>query len=307
MKETVQIVILSRDRAKYLKESLDSVLNQNLSKVTIKVIVSDNSEQEEVREMIERDYPSHNFEYIRRNPPVPAREHFQLIISECEERYIVMFHDDDIMHPDYVETMFPFIQKEGVSAVGCNAFLCKNSISKSKDKAYYFETYKEFDNEKDFLEQYSPGNGGITPFPSYMYCTNFLKKISLVSLPGAKYFDVILLSTMLKYGLIVWLPDTLMYYRIHDENDSNIEDTVGGIALLNYIAKKRIGKNQDFFVAMRYDLWIKWLPKQDKVNLFSWRNRVVFKFLLLRSFYFAGKLFFWRAVFRRIKIFLRGN
>jgi hypothetical protein len=51
-----------------------------------------------------------------------------------------------------------------VSAVGCNAFLCKNSVSKSKDKTYYLETYKEFDNEKDFLEQYSPGNGGITPF-----------------------------------------------------------------------------------------------------------------------------------------------
>jgi hypothetical protein len=57
-----------------------------------------------------------------------------------------------------------------------------------------------------------------------------------------------------------------MYYRIHDENDSNIEDTVGGIALLNYIAKKGISKNQDFFVAMRYDLWRKWLVKQDKVN-----------------------------------------
>jgi hypothetical protein len=59
-----------------------------------------------------------------------------------------------------------------VSTVGCNAFLCKNNISKSKDKTYYLETYKEFDNEKDFLEQYSPGNGGIAPFPSYMYCTN---------------------------------------------------------------------------------------------------------------------------------------
>jgi hypothetical protein len=81
---------------------------------------------------------------------------------------------------------------------------------------------------------------------------------------------------MLKYGSIVWLSDTLMYYRIHDENDSNIEDTVGGIALLNYIAKKGISKNQDFFVAMRYDLWRKWLVKQDKVNLFTWRNRVVF-------------------------------
>jgi hypothetical protein len=57
-----------------------------------------------------------------------------------------------------------------------------------------------------------------------------------------------------------------MYYRIHDENDSNIEDTVGGIALLNYIAKKGISKNQDFFVAMRYDLWRKWLVKQDLGN-----------------------------------------
>jgi hypothetical protein len=66
--------------------------------------------------MIERDYPSHNFEYICRNPPVSAIQHFQLTIFECEEKHMVMFHDDDMMHPDYVETMFPFIQKEGVSA-----------------------------------------------------------------------------------------------------------------------------------------------------------------------------------------------
>jgi glycosyltransferase involved in cell wall biosynthesis len=46
MKETVQIVILSRDRPKYLEESLDLVLNQNLSKVAVKVIVFDNSEKE---------------------------------------------------------------------------------------------------------------------------------------------------------------------------------------------------------------------------------------------------------------------
>jgi hypothetical protein len=38
---------------------------------------------------------------------------------------MVMFHDDDMMHPDYVETMFPFIQKEGVSAVGCMHFHVK--------------------------------------------------------------------------------------------------------------------------------------------------------------------------------------
>jgi glycosyltransferase involved in cell wall biosynthesis len=46
MKETDQIVILSRDRPKYLEESLDLVLNQNLSKVAVKVIVFDNSEKE---------------------------------------------------------------------------------------------------------------------------------------------------------------------------------------------------------------------------------------------------------------------
>jgi hypothetical protein len=53
--------------------------------------------------------------------------------------------------------------------------------------------------------------------------------------------------------------------------------------------------------------WYSSSVKQDKVNLFTWRNRVVFKFLLLKSFYLARRLFFWRAVFRKIKIFLRGN
>jgi hypothetical protein len=45
--------------------------------------------------MIERDYPSHNFKYIRRNPPVPAKEHFQVLSLDFE----TLFLHKNALHP----------------------------------------------------------------------------------------------------------------------------------------------------------------------------------------------------------------
>ncbi len=301
MKETIKIVILSRDRPQYLKESLDSVLNQKYSGVKLKIVVSDNSEGDEVNELIKRHYVDSDIEYIRRDPPIPSRAHFQIIISECQEKYVVLFHDDDVMHPNYIKTISPFIQKEGVVAVSCNAFLCENGISKSKNKSHYFTSCKRFDNEKDFLEQYLLGSCGVAPFPGYIYQSNFLKKISLAPLPGAKYFDVILLSTILRYGLILWIPDSLMYYRIHDSNDSNFEDVAGRMALLNYMSKQGLDKNRGPLLMSRFIFWLKWILERDKRSILLWRNRIVFKFLFIKLFYLASELFFWKKLFNFIK------
>jgi ABC-type transport system involved in Fe-S cluster assembly fused permease/ATPase subunit len=57
---------------------------------------------------------------------------------------------------DFLLCFVCLISVSRVPAVSSVSRLSAVSISKSKDKAYYFETYKEFDNEKDFLEQYSP-------------------------------------------------------------------------------------------------------------------------------------------------------
>ena len=59
--------------------------------------------------------------------------HTQLVVSELNSEYSVIFHDDDILHPDYIINMSSFLNNnENVVAVGCNGMDFKNNISDLK-------------------------------------------------------------------------------------------------------------------------------------------------------------------------------
>ena len=61
---TIQIIILSRDRPDYLKETIQSVLNQKISREKIEIIISDNSDKNDVKGMISQNYPNSNLKYM---------------------------------------------------------------------------------------------------------------------------------------------------------------------------------------------------------------------------------------------------
>ena len=216
------------------------------------------------------------------------------------EKYVVLFHDDDVMAPDYVEIMLSFLQEKEVAAVGCNSFVFKDSLKKMKRKPHSFKSLKIFTNERDFLEQYLPGGGWLAPFPGYMYNVEILKKIKLkrVTAKGL-YSDVLMLSSLLNYGNIVWIPDFLMSYRLHDSNESNNLYMSEVIAMLNSMSHNRLDKNNILVRMLRCGYWLKWLLMQDIKNIFLWKNRVVFKFLFFSSFYLVSKLGFWKAFFNK--------
>ena len=77
MKGIIQIYILARDRPKYLKEAIESVLNQK-TKEKIEIIVSDNSENNTVGQIVSQYFSNKKLKYIKRSPPLSAIKHFQL-------------------------------------------------------------------------------------------------------------------------------------------------------------------------------------------------------------------------------------
>ena len=232
----------------FLRVAIDSVLQQNHSQIKFEIIVSDNSDNDDVSKMIDEDYAQKNIKYIRRSGFTSHMGHTQLVVSELNSEYSVIFHDDDILHPDYMSVMSSFLNKSDVVAVGCNCMNFKDNILDPKNfldsklRINNLSSSIKFNNEKDFLERYLPGNGGAAPYPSYMYRTKYLKQAMLkVSVTG-KHADVSILSSLLNYGTIVWLEKPLMHYRIHASNDSVIEEITSNISLFNYMKKKRCEK-----------------------------------------------------------------
>jgi len=294
---------LSRDRPETLKQAINSVLAQNKSTAGFELIVSDNSENEDVRRMISKNYGNNDFKLIIRNPSLSSREHFQIIVSELDRDYAVLFHDDDIMHPNYVEAMSSFLDSSNqvASAIGCNASVFKKDILQPMYQMHSFDCIKRFDNQSDFLSQYLFGRGGKAPFPGYMYNTRFLKKIPIALLPCGKHGDVTLLSSLLKCAPIFWLPNSLMHSRLHGLNDNNTYSVPNRICLLNYMVKSGLMRDDESIVLFRCDFWYKWFVGQSIKNIFLWKNRVVLKFLSLKFFYFMTKKIFWKGFAARIK------
>ena len=241
-KAQVQIYILSRDRPKFLREAIDSILNQNQSLMKFEIVVSDNSKSGDVSKMISKHYSTKNFKYIKRGGMLSSREHFRLVVSELNSKYAVLFHDDDVLFPNYIKIMSSSLQ-DNIAAIGCNALVFKSSILNAKIKMHKFFLPKWFNSEKFFLEQYLPGSGGIAPYPSYLYRTAYLKQAFLNIPIKGKHSDVAILSSLLNYGEILWLESPLMYYRVHDSNDSVVESIPDRLALIYYMKSKGIDKN----------------------------------------------------------------
>jgi glycosyltransferase involved in cell wall biosynthesis len=299
MRDIVQVVILARDRPEYLKQTIDSVLNQNTSRENFEIVVSDNSDKNDVEAMIGRDYSKHNVNYIRRVPSVSLMRHFQLIISECEEKYAVLFHDDDVMHPDYLDIMIPFISQEKVAAVGCNSTIFNDDISKAEGELHHFKSVKTFTNENEFLLSYMPWSHGIAPMPGYIFKTNYLKKVKLKRISREDNFsDTLMLSAFLEYGPIVWVPDFLMYYRVHDSNEHMKLYTVDNIAVLNRMYLNGLSKKTDL-MPMRFSYLLIWFLRQDFKNILLWRNKIIFRFLFFNSFRLALTKNFWKSFSNR--------
>ena len=273
-KNFIQFCILSRNRPNYLSVTLDSVLKQNHSLIKFEIIISDVSDNDDVCKMISRDYAQKNIKYIKRNAVLSNMRHMQLVVSELDSEYAVIFHDDDVLHPDYMSIMPSFLNNNNTSVVGCNCMIFNDNLSDPKNLSdsklgmHNLLSPIKFNNAKDFLERYLPGNGGIAPFPSYMYRTKHLKETMLnpsfrIGRPGENITaDVLLVSSLLKHGSILWIEKPLMYYRVHSSNLSVKKNIPETFALLNYMKKNGVDKHSTELIRFRVMFWKKWILEE---------------------------------------------
>lgn len=300
--ESLQVYILSRDRPVFLKQAIDSILNQQFP-LEFELIISDNSENSNVKKMITESYSQRKFKYSKVNPPLSANDHFQLVVSKLNKEFAILLHDDDIVSSNYINEMFQAINEDNVVAVGCNAKIFTNNILHAIKNSHSFDKPKRFNNEKIFLSQYLPGNKGNAPYPSYIYRTKYLKKAFLNIPIKGKHSDVAMLSSLLSFGEILWLEKKLMYYRVHNSNDSATESIPDRIRLMNYMKKKGIDRNCINFVLFRVLFWIRWVDQQNisLKNLKNLKFRKVLTSILLIILKLSYRLNFWLIIFQRYR------
>jgi len=231
---TLTIYILCHNRPDFAEQAIQSAINQSMH--TFKLIVSDNSSNDEVERMVKRKFPS--IRYVRRLPMLEPLEHFNRCMDEVETKYFCLFHDDDILGTNYVEELFRCIDKyPGAIAYGCNARIEKADRLEEGTSFRSLHRYVHINGSRNLAQRYfARGRTGIAPFPGYIYDRNLVDSLRFAA-DGGKYADVTWLLRLAMKAPMVWVRAPLMIYRIHESNDSNAESKRDRLKILGFLKR----------------------------------------------------------------------
>lgn len=215
--------------------------------------------------LVQAKFPT--LEYRQRIPSVPSPDHFNLSISEADTELFCLFHDDDLMEPDYVDTMLrtAMLHPDGV-AYACNAVMIDEANVPHGESFESGDAYVALENPRALASRYfSRFPNGIAPFPAYVYRTSIVTKIPVNPQAGGKYSDVAWLLEIAKRGPIIWNSKKLIRYRIHPGNDGGLESTRDRLRLLRYLKMNSLFIGQAVISDYRFFLYKK-LCKNESIG-----------------------------------------
>jgi glycosyltransferase involved in cell wall biosynthesis len=231
---TLSVFVLCHNRPDSARQTLLSILEQ--TDKYFELVISDNSSNDEVERMVRTEFPQ--VDYRRRLPMLMQLEHFNRCIDEAQTDYFCLFHDDDLMHPDFVQRTKAVLDSHPEVIACCgNALL--ESFGKIEPRAS-FRSLGELEwisSPRNLARRYfSRAQSGIAPFPGYVYRRRSVGGVRL-PLEGGKYSDVTWLLSLAMKGPMVWLAKPLMTYRMHGGNDGGIESPRDRLRFLAFVKR----------------------------------------------------------------------
>lgn len=122
MEEKVDVLLTTYNtNIKYLKEQIDSILNQTYTNIHL-IISDDNSSNEEVKQVL-KDYEKQDKRitlYLQEHN-LGYNKNFEFLLGKSDAKYIAFSDHDDIWNADKIEKCLKKLIKENVDMVYCNS------------------------------------------------------------------------------------------------------------------------------------------------------------------------------------------
>lgn len=252
-KHDIEIFIATHNRANLLKSSIESLFNQTVNPE--KIIVLDN-ESTDNTESVVKSYSDKNIKYIKTEGFLGNYFKAKEI---ADKKYLMLFHDDDILHPQYLELVLKMLNTyENLSLITCS-YTPFNSPSPYippalSEEHILFTSPKQWACYMYFIE-------GVSYAPAVYRTSDFLK-IDLNYEKYNKFNDWPLLAQMSKYGNIGFFTDhNCIFARQHSNQDSNNENNYPNL-------KQIVNWDKCFFTLMGSPHW-----KQSLYWAYGGRNK----------------------------------
>ena len=213
-KDLVSIAMATYNGEKYLKEQLDSLINQSYK--SIEIVIVDDCSKDNTIGLIKQYQEKFNFIRLfinEKNSGVTST--FEKAITESKGKYIAISDQDDIWELDKIEILLNEI--DDFDAVYSNSLLVDsqgNSLGKSFTTIMNMKTYKI--GTPFLLSNSVPGH-------TILMKKDFVEKI--LPIPKNILFDLWIGFCAAGNNGIKFIDKTLVKYRQHDSNTIGTRDS----------------------------------------------------------------------------------
>ena len=220
MSEKLSIAIPTYNRLPYLKECINSILNQTFQDFSI--FVFDNASNEPVEKELKK-LNDKRVRFIGSNKNIGQAGNINRILGyPFKSKYLTIFHDDDLMHPRMLELQTSFLDANNdimFVASDLNRVFNKN-IHNFKSFADNEIKYVIYKNNYEFTKAIM--SWLRCAFDSTMYKTRVIGNSRMEFNRFSDFFDMVFLMEISKKGPCAFINAPLVNYRIHSDQDSKL-------------------------------------------------------------------------------------
>lgn len=275
----IQVFIATCNRSDIVSRAINSAVNQTYK--SIEIIVSDNSTNNKTEKVVNQ-IQDKRIIYIRRHPQLPPITHFNSILQEVKSEFFMIFHDDDVMLPNMIEKLYNAFQtKDTIIATGANAY---RNINNKTTKKLFLKSQKGVvitEGVVDMANRYLQVNGGIVPFPSYLYKKKVAESMLFDVKQGGKYCDAAFIIKLLYLGHVTFICAPLMIYYNHKKQDSQANNFQDRLKFIKFL-QQSTGYNKNHYRIRKYRIMniheeLRVKVRNNDIQLFSkYYNKLVF-------------------------------
>lgn len=263
----VSILIPAFNRPQYFELALMSAVNQSYK--NIEIIICDDSTNSFTKKVAEKYTKRYkNIKYYFNNGPLGnfGLENHKKCFSLAKGEYINYLNDDDLYSPRKIEIMMKyFFRYKNIPLVTSHRQpIDKNGniINDISVTEKMYKTPKKINGKKAAKDIFTSGNYIGEP-TTVLFKKELLEGFGI--LKNRQYYALIDTASwlnLLSKGSLIYIPETLSFFRLHETQNSKKEEII-----------KRIDIDSVFI--MKYAYNSKFITHDEYLNfLISWRSKI---------------------------------
>ncbi len=219
----VSVIIPCFNMEKYVSETLQSVLQQNFSKMEI-ICLNDGSTDhtEEILHGYQKRYPCIK---VISSPHRGVSYQRNLGISIAEGQFVHYLDADDLLHPDFYQLMVQYMNEKNLELLYCEGEAFYETDDLIKRFPYFTELYHRKNvyngvySGEELYVKFRKNRDWIVQPCMQLIRKSYLKKTQIL-FPDIPMLEdnTYVIKTMLKAKRIGCLPDRLYYRRVREQS-----------------------------------------------------------------------------------------